>query len=86
MKDAILKLNKGAFSKFKRYVDKYDKVNVVLDLSDWNIIDAAKILVQAQTYSYQKHPGKKLKCVVPSYDIKTFIPDVLVKNLELSVN
>jgi ABC-type transporter Mla MlaB component len=81
----MLKFEKtqGALDKFKRYVDKYNCPVVTMDLSRLNIIDTAKVLVLSSTYHYQKYPKGKLKCHVPSADIKTFVSNFYVKNLEL---
>ncbi|MDR1169119.1 MAG: hypothetical protein LBK53_09585 [Heliobacteriaceae bacterium] len=85
VQNSVLKFRspQNALDKFKRYINRYNCPEVTLDLSCLNIIDAAKVMVLSSTYHYQKYPKGKLKCHVPSIDVKNFVSNFSVKNLEL---
>lgn len=69
--------------KFKKYVDKCNSSDIVVDLSDLNVFDAMKFIVLSSAYHYQKYPTGKMKCRVASDDIKSFASSFCTSNLEL---
>ena len=75
--------SKKAIDRFKRYIKKYNCPHITVDLSELNIIDAAKVVVLSSTYHYQQYPKGKLRCRVNSPDIKNFVSNFSVNNLEI---
>ncbi len=67
---------------FKDYLDKNDGSGFSLDLSSMNIFDGLRFMVLSSEYYYRKFPEKKLKCKLPSDDVKSLISSFQVRNLE----
>jgi len=67
---------------FKLYIDKNKKTDFSLDISSMNIFDSIQFAVLSSEYFYKKYPFEKLKCKLPSDDVKTLISSFKVQNLE----
>ena len=67
---------------FKLYLNKNKTADFLLDISSMNIFDSLQFAVLSSEYFYRKHPLEKLKCKLPSDDVKTLISSFKVQNLE----
>lgn len=68
---------------FKNFTDTIDCPAVSVDLSNVNIFEAMRFIVTSSAYHYCKYPEGKLKCLIGSDDVKTFISSFCTSNLEL---
>lgn len=68
--------------KFRKYLEKQNCSDIMIDLSGVNIFDAMKFIVLSSSYHYQKYPSGKLKCHVGSDDIKDLALLFSAGNLE----
>ena len=83
--DINCKDSEKSIANIKKYINNFDCPQMTLDLSKLNILDAAKVMMLSSAYHYKKYPSGKLKCKVPSQEIKGLISAYMTKNLELVV-
>lgn len=66
----------------KNIVDATFKSDAPIDFSSMNMFESLKYAVLSSEYYYMEHPNKKLKCKLPSDDVKNLISSFKLQNLE----
>lgn len=69
-------------TKFKEFVDNSKNDDLLLDLSSLHIFDCLKFAVRSSVYFSNKYPDSKLKCHVPTSDIKNLVQTLNIRNFE----
>ncbi len=67
----------------KKKIAATDCPRLNLNLSDFTLMEAAKVLTMTSTYHFNKYPKGKLKCQVRDQQTKTILSGFKLKNLEL---
>ncbi len=67
----------------KRKINQSDCPRLDLNLSDFTVMDAARVLTMTSTYHFNKYPKGKLKCRVRDAAMKTVLSNFNLRNLEL---
>lgn len=74
---------KKFINRIKRKINDSDCPRLDLNLSNFSLIEAAKVLTLTSTYHFNKYPKGKLKCQVKDSGTKTVLLSFNLKNLEL---
>lgn len=74
---------KKFINRIKRKINDSDCPRLDLNLSDFSLIEAAKVLTLTSTYHFNKYPKGKLKCQVRDIQMKKVLSEFNLRNLEL---
>lgn len=74
---------KKFINRIKRKINDSDCPRLDLNLSEFPLIEAAKVLTMTSTYHFNKYPKGKLKCQVRDESTKSVLSNFNLKNLEL---
>ena len=70
-------------NKIKRKINESDCPRLDLNLSEFPLIEAAKVLTMASTYHFNKYPKGRVKCQVRDPQMKNVLSGFNLRNLEL---
>ncbi len=74
---------KKFINRIKRKINDSDCPRLDLNLSNFSLIEAAKVLTLTSTYHFNKYPKGKLKCQVRDIQMKKVLSEFNLRNLEL---
>ncbi len=74
---------KKFINRIKRKINDSDCPRLDLNLSNFPLIEAAKVLTLTSTYHFNKYPKGKLKCQVRDIQMKKVLSEFNLRNLEL---
>lgn len=74
---------KKFINRIKRKINESDCPRLDLNLSEFSLIEAVKVLTMTSTYHFNKYPKGKLHCRVKDNSIKIVLSEFNLKNLEL---
>ncbi|MDR1326868.1 MAG: hypothetical protein LBJ74_00520, partial [Heliobacteriaceae bacterium] len=69
-------------NKFKQHIKNHNCPVVTLDFSGLDIFEAVKAIVLSSAYHYGRYPQGKVRCCVPSDDVRNLVSNFSVRNLE----
>ena len=70
-------------NKIKKKINGTDCPRLNIDLCNFSLIEAAKVLTVTSTYHFNKYPKGKMKCTVRDQQTKNVLSGFNLKNLEL---
>lgn len=70
-------------NRIKRKINESECPRLDLNVSEFSLLEAAKVLTMASTYHFNKYPKGKLKCQVRDLQMKKVLSGFNLRNLEL---
>ncbi|MEI8378213.1 MAG: hypothetical protein WCF95_06710 [bacterium] len=67
----------------KKYIFENDCPQLSMDVSDFNIIDASKVIILCSTYHYAKYPHGEIAWVINSSEVKNLVKSLNLGNIRL---